>query len=1325
MEKQAILYGPYAKRPTAFNSISEMIVYTAEHHGERGLTFLLPDGSEVFTSYKQHLLNAKSVLKALQDKGIRKGEHILLVINDPEKFYIAFWACMLGGLVAIPLAEPTSYVAGSNGFKRVENIWKENQHGHVIITRQQENSVLELKKEKDFENFSYLCLEDLIQSQLDCEIPKIEDDDIIFIQYSSGSTGRPKGILLTNRNIMENVNSLVHSYRSDENDRTFNWLPQNHNMGIFGLHLTSVMVGSAQYIMASHHFIRDPYLFLKKLSDHRGNWFAASNFAFEWMEQKITPEQVATLDLSCIVRAYNGADPISLNVVDSFLNKFVKAGFPKHTMKPAYGLSECTLAATLTSLDVPYYWEYVDRDILATEKRAVAVNAVEEGEANRMVCVGTPIHNVTVRVCDENNQVLKQREIGEIQIAGGLVSQGYYTQDTIIPLVNEDNFLPTGDLGYIVDEGVVITGRIKDVIVIRGKNYISSDFEDAIFEDLKLQRSNIAVTSSFSGEKGHEELLVFIEYDKDVISFLPLASSAKKLIMKKFGLEADFVLPVEQFPRTSTGKIQRFALKCQYQNKQYQTIIKQIQQSMNSNQKSDMESKSISGDAIQGIWCQVLNIPESQVEMDASFLEIGGTSVKAYEFLGKLSELIGVDIPSSIFSKCETLSEFIDYFSNNSSIVKTDMATTTIEKVHTKETVAITGMALRFPDAENIEQFWRNLVEGKDSIKRVSLSRRELLDLPEWNDWLGEINDVNSFDYEFFNIDLEEAKVMDPQQRILLELAYQALEDAGAINDVESEKNFATYAATSFNAYLPIIFDAIKKDAMIHPKALVRNLNNVIAAEIAHKFNMTGHSIAIDSACSSFLVAIHQARKSIIKGEVEGAVVTGSFLILNEMIHRLADKGGILSSNNQSKTFDINADGSTLGEGCIVLVLEKTSAAQAKNKHIYGEIIGSAINNDGYSLSIMAPNPRGQYNVLKDAYHDAGISPYDIGMYEAHGTGTEIGDPVEINALAKLFANYPKKDRTVSIGSVKTNIGHLLPAAGGAGIAKMLLSMMHNKIPPSLNIEKLNPKLLMEQTPLSVVTEVQPWLQEKKYGAVNSLGLGGTNAHIILSKNSDVIKLSDDHSHYVVTVSAKNSRDLLPQVENLKAYIDSNKHNIHNIAYTRNCKRPHYDHRAVAIYDKAGNCVKPFESAQKIKFGNIDVVAIIENAQDISSLDKLDQLMSITACLGERIKVFTIDKSRVLERFGIEYMRSEEVASLKTDILIHFNENQTALIKHKKIVIYPTVENGFNYETVLAMLYLSGVDLTWDTLYPSEHYSTLLLPSYQFKKNKVWLDQVK
>lgn len=491
--------------------------------------------------------------------------------------------------------------------------------------------------------------------------------------------------------------------------------------------------------------------------------------------------------------------------------------------------------------------------------------------------------------------------------------------------------------------------------------------------------------------------------------------------------------------------------------------------------------------------------------------------------------------------------------------------------------IAVVGLAGRFPGAENIKQFWRNLREGVESIS--FFSEEEVLEAganealvanPNYVRARGILGNIDRFDATFFGYSPGEAALMDPQHRIFLETAWQALEDASYCSKQYAGK-IGVYASVGFNSYLVLNMEVAPD--FIHaehgPQAMLGNDKDFIASRVSYKLKLTGPSVVVQSACSSSLMAIHQACQGLLSGEADMQLAGGITIRVPEKTGNLYQEGMINSPDGHCRAFDKDAAGTVAGNGVGVVVLKRLEDALEDRDHIYAVIKASAVNNDGDDkVGYTAPSPRGQAKVIEEAQTLADVPVESIAYVEAHGSGTKMGDPIEIEALRTAFRKKTEKKAFCAVGSVKSNIGHLDAAAGVAGFIKSVLALHHKKIPPSVNFSEENPLCHFPDSPFYVNTECLDWPKsaDKCRAGVSSFGMGGTNVHIILEEAPERSPSGPARDWQLVSVSAKTV-SALDRVkdrlrEDLKAYQEQP---LADLAFSLHKGRSQFPHSSIVL----------------------------------------------------------------------------------------------------------------------------------------------------------------
>jgi 8-amino-7-oxononanoate synthase len=497
------------------------------------------------------------------------------------------------------------------------------------------------------------------------------------------------------------------------------------------------------------------------------------------------------------------------------------------------------------------------------------------------------------------------------------------------------------------------------------------------------------------------------------------------------------------------------------------------------------------------------------------------------------------------------------------------------------EPIAIVGIGCRFPGANNPEAFWRLLCEGVEAISEIPNSRWNVEKFYDPDPAKlgkahtrrgGFLENIDRFDPQFFGISPREANTIDPQHRLLLEVAWEALEDGGQIPAQLAGTQTGVFVGIGTHDYSIMLW----QHPVSEPYATTGTGNCIAANRLSYVFDFQGPSLAVDTACSSSLVAVHLACQSIWNGESTMALAGGVNVLLLPTIMVGFSKGGFLSEDGRCKSFDAQANGYVRSEGAGIVVLKPLSQAQADGDSIYAVIRGSAVNQDGWTNGLAAPNPKAQEAVIKEACRKAGISPGQIQYVEAHGTGTKIGDPVEMKALGAALAEGRAPGDYCKIGSVKTNIGHTETAAGVAGLIKAALALKHQQIPASLHFEQPNPAIAFDKLPLRVQTTLTPFPTGANYVGVNSFGFGGTNAHVVLEgrrqeaegrrEGEEEVALNLERPFNILTLSAKSEKALQELAQRYVGFLESHSDvSLADICFTANTKRSQFNYRLAVV----------------------------------------------------------------------------------------------------------------------------------------------------------------
>ncbi|WP_193657821.1 aminotransferase class III-fold pyridoxal phosphate-dependent enzyme [Bacillus cereus] len=1249
----------------------------------RGITFILNDEKEQFVSYQQVYTNALHTLGYLQEKGLKAGDELVFQVDDNDlySFVSLFWGCILGGIIAVPMS------VGSNDEQRKKlfKVWETLNNPYVITTNQTIKRLLQYTKENHYVNIleqlikRSISLEEMGESKKRGKIHQTSAQEIAFIQFSSGSTGNPKGVMLTHENLLYNTRAINSRFKTTLEDAFLSWTPLTHDLGLIMFHLTPVLAGVNQYLMPTSLFIRRPSLWIKKTNDHKATIIASPNFGYKYFLSRFKPEIAGNWELSHVRVILNGAEPISAKLCHEFLNQLAKYGLKQNIMHMAYGLAEASVAVSIDRYDFKPI--HLHRHQLNVGE---LISEVEESNKDCLTFVdeGIPVDDCLIRICDNGDHELPDNVIGHIQITGKNVTQGYYNnQKATEKLMTEDGWARTGDLGFIRDERLIMTGRAKDIIFVNGQNVYPHDIERAAEDIEGIELGTIAACGIYNPSTQEEDIVVFVRFKRKLEEFIHLAKELRGYIGERTGWRISDIIPIRQVPKTTSGKVQRFKLAEDYQNGIYRSISEELEQLMVSNElKEEVEQLGLLKDQIEE---NLLKIFRTRLQLEKisaydRYFEMGATSLQLVEIAEHMERELGVQIEVADFFAYPTISKLSGYIEQNwKNLPKGDKINKDVQ-VPSKD-IAVIGISLKFPKANDVEQFWRNIAAGRDCIGPLNEARKK--DVEQYLHCLnrdqaslidgGYLNEIDTFDYPFFKLTPKEASLMDPNQRLFLQTAWHTIESAGYCGNKISGHKVGVYVGFSKSGYdYERLLSEVVPEKL--PQYTVGNLPSVISSRIAYLLDLKGPAVTIDTACSSSLVAVHMACKSILNGDCEMALAGGVKTIPLPIPVGI----GIESSDNRARTFDDSANGTGWGEGVAAVLLKPLSQAIKDGDHIHAIIKGSAINQDGTTVGVTAPNSLAQSELIVKAWEDAAIHPETITYFEAHGTGTALGDPVEVNGIQRAFRKYTSKKQFCGIGSVKTNIGHLYEAAGIAGLVKAILCLQNRKIPNVVHFEKPNQNINFEESPVYVPTKLMEWETDgiPRRCGVSSFGFSGTNCHVVLEEFNGNVKnrIKTTNGLNILTLSAKTRSALKKMVQKYAEFLVLKPDvSLSDLCYTANTGRAHYHYRIAMV-------------AQNIDNLKEKLAGLIED-------DLLYEGVFISSSNIDEVNREPIESARkIIEQFKVNRKYSEEQLS------------------------------------TLCQLYVEGATIDWEQLYFDEiDRRKIPLPVYPFEPLRCWVEYPK
>ncbi|MFB6363476.1 amino acid adenylation domain-containing protein [Paenibacillus elgii] len=1240
----------------------------------RGITYISGDRQEEYESYGTLLDRALIVLYALQSSGMKPGDELLMQIDDNRTFLSVFWGCLLGGIVPVPVT------VGSNDEHKIKlfKIWRTLNHPYLMSDAKALDYLEKYAGQNELQNLfeemkqAVLFTDKLnYSSQNRGDIVPVKAEQLAFIQFSSGSTGDPKGVMLTHENLVHNIRDGASGARMDEQDSYLGWMPLTHDLGLIAFHLTCVIANANQYIMPTALFIRRPTLWLKKASEHQVTQICSPNFGYKFFLAQYKPETAADWDLSHIRIVYNGAEPISTEVCDQFLDAMEKHGLRRSAMLCVYGMAEACVGVSHPPLEEIFLPVHLNRERLNIGEAVVPIEP-SDNRCVTFVDVGSPLTSCHIRICGDDDAVLADNVIGHIQISGKNVTSGYYNNPQATAQVKTaDGWLKTGDLGFMRSGRLVITGRAKDIIFVNGQNVYPHDIERVAEEVDGVELGKVAVCGVHDAGVGQDRIVVFVMHTKKVEDFVPVAQRLRKHLNYRGGWELHDIVPIRRIPKTTSGKVQRFKLAQEYEAGQFQPVSEQLAELL----RKEKEARTVAipqNEAerkLLDICKQILQT--DAISTDESYFDLGANSLQLTQMAEQLESQLGVNIAVTDFFSYPTIAKLAAYIAEGEKEASAEHNPDAAGPAD--RDIAIIGMAGTFPQADTLEQFWANLAEGKDCIR--PFNEKRMKDAASYMAHLytgdrnlqpvegGYLDEIDTFDYSFFRLTPREASLMDPNQRLFLQTAWSAIEDAGYGGTPLSGKKVGVYVGFSKTSFeYERLLTEVAPETM--PHFVLGNLPSIISSRIAYLLDLKGPAVTVDTACSSSLVAVHLACQAILGGDCEMALAGGVKTIL------LPHKAGIgmESSDDRARAFDDNSDGTGWGEGVGAVLLKPLRKAVQDGDNILAVIKGTTINQDGSTVGISAPNASSQAEVIAQAWRSARVDPETITYIEAHGTGTKLGDPVEIDGMTKAFRKQTQRKQFCAISTVKTNIGHLYEAAGIAGLIKAVLSLRHRQIAPLVHFRQPNSKISFEESPVYPVTELTDWKPNgiPRRCGISSFGFSGTNCHMVLEEyvpdnKAPVLPNSIDSGPLLLTLSARSETALRTMVGRYAELFERRPElDMRSVCFTANTGRSHLTHR-----------------------------------------------IAVTAAGAAELwgKVIRLHNEGLAEE-GVYRSGAGGTAaspSVETDA----------------VPLRLDTEEGV---TQTALHYVQGAKIDWNSLYADRRYPRVSLPTYPFERKRCWVD---
>lgn len=959
-------------------------------------------------------------------------------------------------------------------------------------------------------------------------------EEPVYMIFTSGSTGVPKGVLIPWRGLANTARAFAQEFGHVEGERWSMISSVCFDASVF--EMWSALLGGCTLAIVPEAMKLDP----SELRD----WLVANKINVHFCPTALA-ESLLDLDL-------NAPELRFVVTGGQTLRKRPKAD-ARYTLVNAYGPTETSIIAT---------WSIVGA----------------EGDSGLLPPIGRPLPNVRLAVTDSLGNLLPHGAPGELCIAGPGVALGYFGNDdatarSFVKLPGDASgatwyksgdtvrLLPGGELEYV--------GRMDGQMKLRGYRIEAGEIERALLGVAGVKQAAVRLEG--------EHLAAYVETDA------PLTAEAVRPALAKV-LPA-YMVPTyfsfcKELPRTPGGKVS----------------LKGIPPLQHTPENRNAKGPTIPANgmeaAVAKAWSAVLGITDPG--RDDNFFDLGGHSLMLVRLKERIKAETGLDIAVLDLFRNPTIARQASQLAGEDKPATPPLPTRPATP-SASDGIAVIGMAGRFPEAENVEEFWQNLTQGKDCI--ATFTREELLaagvpaelvDRPNYIPANGILKEVDRFDAEFFGIPDREAEIIDPQQRLLLEEAWHCFEDAG-IDPLALKCRVGVYAGVSLNGYM--MENVLPRREIMEGiggwAVMLANDKDFASTRIAYKLNLKGPGISINTACSTSLVAIHQAVTALRDGQCEMALAGGSCVHNRQADGYLYEDGGILSKGGKCRAFDASADGMVGGNGIALVLLKPLSAAIADGDPIRAIIKGIAANNDGSDkIGFTAPSVNGQSAVIADALARANVDPESVAYVETHGTGTQLGDTIEVAALAENYAPQGHRKTPLFIGSVKSNVGHLDSAAGVTGFIKAALIVSEKTLVPSLHFTRRNEEIHWPGDALQVATQTAPIpAQSPVRTAVSALGIGGTNVHAILEEAPKRKPTPEDDRPHLLLLSGRTKKALKANAASLDAWLKRHPQaNLRDVAHTLAFGRRAFPVRAAAFGDTLATQPEAPEKADAAAF---------------------------------------------------------------------------------------------------------------------------------------------
>ncbi|MEJ8846715.1 amino acid adenylation domain-containing protein [Variovorax rhizosphaerae] len=1097
-------------------------------------------GASKSMSYAELDRRADWIARQLQSQAVRPGDAVGVMLGRSPDAIAALLGILKAGAAYVPLqpdfpAERLAFMLGDAGVK-------------VLVSEHTQAAAVPA-------GLVTLWLDDA-QSDAATLAPlqpvAVDGDARAYVMYTSGSTGVPKGIEICHRSILRLVVDAKYvDLRADEpmlhaaplgfDASTLEIWGPLLNGGCCVVHDEDMPTGAGLARTIGSHGVKTA-------------WLTAALF------NAVVDDNPA--HLSGLRQLLAGGEALSVAHV-----RRAMAALPDLTLINGYGPTECTTFAAT---------HRIPRDLPADA---------------RSVPIGKPITDTTLHVLSPTMGLLPAGFVGELCIGGRGLARGYLQR----PDLTAERFVPdpfgapgdrlyrTGDQARWLPDGTIeFLGRADGQVKIRGHRIETGEIETALNTHPGVRASAVVPRPDANGET---RLVAYLVARDAPVPWSELRAHIAAHLPEVMVPAAQVWL--DRLPVTTNGKLDRRALP--EPTRQRPELAQPFEAP-----RSDAERQ------VCAAFGSALGL--EPIGRRDNFFDLGGNSLLVLKVLAQLQRNSARSLSANLFFTNPTPMAIAAEMGD--APVVTQQAAAPATQRGAEEPIAVIGMACRVPGAADVEQFWSNLVEGRESISffddatlDAGVSAALRAD-PSYVRARGVIDDIEMFDAAFFGINPKEAELTDPQHRVFLELCWEALERAGHAPDQCTDPvgvYAGMYNATYFQRHVSTRPDLI--EAVGDFQVMLANEKDYITTRVANKLNLTGPAVAVHTACSTSLVAVAQAFHALRNGQCRMALAGGASVTCPPRSGYLYNEGSMLSPDGHTRSFSAQARGTVFSDGAAVVLLKRLSDAIADGDTVHAVLRGVAVNNDGGAkASFTAPSVKGQAAVVSAALASAGVDARSISYVEAHGTATPMGDPVEVEGLRQAYARHTSDLGFSAIGSLKSNVGHMVTAAGAGGLIKTVLALENETLPASLHYDAPNPAIDFSATPFKVQHERAAWprTQQPRRAGVSAFGVGGTNAHVIVEEAPLQAPSDASSLPQLLQVSARTPAALAAAIQRLADHLDAHPDmSLPDVSHTLRVGRKAFAQRAVVVASDVAQAVTALRKADSPMRASATVAASV------------------------------------------------------------------------------------------------------------------------------------